>query len=57
MMNLFQYLQGAVDNPTCLINSSKFDKFPEDLKQDILKFDWNKHSTKAELVDDIIEKI
>ena len=56
MMNLFQYLQGAVDNPTCLINSSKFDKFPEDLKQDILKFDWNKHSTKAELVDDIVEE-
>lgn len=28
MVNLFQYLQGAVDNPTCLQNSSKFDNFP-----------------------------
>lgn len=56
MVNLFQYLQGAVDNPTCLQNSSKFDNFPEDLKQDILKFDWNKHSAKAEIVDDIVEE-
>ena len=56
MMNLFQYLQGAVDNPTCLINSSKFDRFPEDLKADILKFDYNKHSAKAELVDDIVNE-
>ncbi|MBQ2395854.1 MAG: DEAD/DEAH box helicase [Bacteroidales bacterium] len=56
MVNLFQYLQGAVDNPTCLQNSSKFENFPEDLKQDILKFDWNKHSAKAEIVDDIVEE-
>lgn len=56
MMNLFQYLQGAVDNPTCLINSGKFDKFPQDLQDDIKKFDYNKHSTKAELVDDIVEE-
>ena len=56
MVNLFQYLQGAVDNPTCLQNSSKFEQFPEDLKQDILKFDWNKHSAKAEIVDDIVEE-
>lgn len=56
MVNLFQYLQGAVDNPTCLQNSSKFENFPEDLKQDILKFNWNKHSAKAELVDEIVEE-
>lgn len=56
MTNLFQYLQGAVDNPTCLINSGKFDKFPQDLQDDIKKFDYNKHSVKAELVDDIVEE-
>ncbi len=56
MMNLFQYLQGAVDNPTCLMNSEKFDKFPLDLQEDIKKFDYNKHSAKAELVDDIVEE-
>lgn len=56
MTNLFQYLQGAVDNPTCLLKSKKFEFFPDDLKEDIKKFDYNKDSNKVKYVDDIIEE-
>lgn len=56
MINMFQYLQMSVDNPTCLKNSKNFEKFPDDLKKNILKFDWNKHATKAEVVDEIIDE-
>lgn len=56
MINMFQYLQGSVDNPTCLSRGKNFDKFPEDLQKDILKFDWNKDSAKAEIIDEIIEE-
>ena len=56
MTNLFQYIQQAVDNPSCLLSSKKFELFPEDLKQDILKFDYNLHSNKIKLVDEIIEE-
>lgn len=56
MMNLFQYLQCAVDNPSCLASNKNFEKFPDDLKADILKFDYNKDSEKIKWVDDIIEE-
>lgn len=56
MMNLFQYLQCSVDNPSCLLSNKNFDKFPDDLKSDIRKFDYNKDSEKVKWVDDIIEE-
>lgn len=56
MLNLFQYFQQVVDNPSCLLKSKKFDFFPEDLKQDIKKFDYNKDFSKIEIVDDIIKE-
>ena len=56
MTNLFQYLQQAVDNPTCLLTGNKFEFFPTDLQEDIKKFDYNKDSAKVKYVDDIIEE-
>lgn len=56
MLSLFQYLQCAVDNPKCLMNSERFQFFPKDLQDDIIKFDWNKDFAKAEVIDEIIEE-
>lgn len=56
MLNLFQYLQQAVDNPSCLLKSKRFEFFPEDLKQDIKNFDYNRDFSKIEIVDDIIKE-
>jgi len=56
MKNLFQYFQTCVDNPTALKNNKKFQYFPQDLQDDINKFDYNKDYNKIKLVDEIIEE-
>lgn len=57
MINLFPYLQQAVDNPACLVKSEKFSAFPEELQKDILKYDYNKHAEKAIWVDELIKEL
>lgn len=56
MVNTFQYLMGAVDNPECLKNSKHFEDFPEDLKKALNKYDYNKDSVKVETLDEIIDE-
>lgn len=53
--NMFPYFQLAVDNPECIKDNCHFDKFPEDLQKAIKKFDYNKHSAKAKVIDSIVE--
>lgn len=55
MQNMFAYFQQAVDNPSCIKKSAKFASFPKELQDDILKYDYNKDSTKIEMVDEIIK--
>lgn len=56
MINMFQYLMSAVDNPECLKNSKHFNDFPEKLQKAIIKYDYNKDSAKVEALDDIINE-
>ena len=52
--NLFPYIQMCVDNPECLKRTGKFDVFPDNLRELILSYDYNKDCTKAEVCDNII---
>lgn len=56
MINMFQYMQQAVDNPTCLIKSDKFSLFPIDLQNKIKEFDYNRDSSKLTYIDEIVKE-
>lgn len=56
VLNMFQYFQLSVDNPSCLLNSEKFSEFTPELQKAIQNFNYSKDYKKLEVVDDIIEE-
>lgn len=53
--NMFPYFQLAVDNPECLKTNEHLPQMPLELQTAIQKYDYNKHSTKAKIIDSIVE--
>ena len=54
MINLFSYLQLAVDNPSCLKSTESFEEFDDELKSLIEKYDYSKDNSKLEYIDEIL---
>lgn len=54
-MNTFSYLQLAVDNPLCLLDSKGFSKFSPSLQSLIKSFDYEKDFRKLQVLDDIVQ--
>jgi SNF2 family DNA or RNA helicase len=54
-MNTFAYLQLAVDNPLCLLNSNGFENFDSNLQKLIKNFNYEKDFNKLKILDDIIQ--
>jgi superfamily II DNA or RNA helicase len=53
-MNTFAYLQLAVDNPSCLLDSAGFNDFEPALQNMIKKFNFEKDFNKLKILDDIV---
>jgi superfamily II DNA or RNA helicase len=54
-MNIFAYLQLAIDNPLCLLNSAGFENFDPKLQKLIKNFNYEKDFYKLKILDDIIQ--
>ncbi len=55
LLNKFQFMQIALDNPKALLNSPNLDCYSEELIEKINKFDMQKDFKKFEVIDDLLE--
>jgi len=56
LKNTFSYLQLAIDNPLCLLNTPKFNEFDPKLQAKIKNFNFGKDFTKLEAMDNVIQE-
>jgi len=56
IVSIFPFLQLSVDNPSSLLRSAQFKNMPDDLKKAIQNFNYEKDSTKLDLVDTIVDE-
>lgn len=55
ILNMFGIFQLAVDNPSCILNSPSFEKFPMELQDKIRDYDYVKDSYKLKVLKDILD--
>jgi len=56
LMNSFAFAMLAVENPTVISHSERFADLPPDLQKKILAYNYEKHSTKLDALDSILEE-
>lgn len=56
VLNMFPYIQLAVDNPSCLLRNNNFVNFPTELQDLIKKYSYEKDCTKVEILKEIVEE-
>ena len=56
ILNMFGIFQLAVDNPSCILKTPSFDKFPTELREKIIAFDYTKDSYKLTVTKDILDE-
>lgn len=54
ILNMFGIFQLAVDNPSCILKTPSFDKFPMELQDKIRNYDYTKDSYKLRVTKDIL---
>ena len=56
ILNLFPYIQLAIDNPTCLIRNNTFCNFSGKLQNLIKQYSYERDNTKVQIIKDIVEE-
>lgn len=56
IMNMFGIFQLACENVECIRDTPSFEKFPEELQNDIMNYDWFKDNAKVPVIEAVLEE-